>query len=46
MMNALVGGEVVCEYYLEDFEKETRSNIYGYDLNNYFNSCGGLDDIE
>lgn len=42
----LIGSTVICEHCLEDFEKEERSSIYGYELDDYFNTYGGLDDIE
>lgn len=43
----LVGGNVVCSDCLEDFEKETRHSITGYELNDYLNHLyEGLEDIE
>ncbi|MPM08406.1 hypothetical protein SDC9_54718 [bioreactor metagenome] len=42
----LISGEQVCERCVADFEKENRYSIYGYELYDYFNTYGGLDDIE
>lgn len=43
----LIGGQVVCSYCLEDFEKEAHCSMTGYELDTYLHHIyGGLDDIE
>lgn len=43
----LISWQIICSYCLEDFEKETRSSIKGYELDAYLRHIyGGLDDIE
>lgn len=43
----IVMGQVVCSDCLEDFEKETRCAMKGFELDTYLHHLyGGLDDIE
>lgn len=43
----LFGGQIICSYCLEDFEKEAGSPMTGYELDAYLNHLyGGKGDIE
>ena len=43
----IINGVILCADCLEDFEKETRHSMTGYELNDYLNHLyGGLADIE
>ena len=43
----IISGQIVCADCLEDFEKESRSSMTGYELDDYLNQLyGGLEGIE
>lgn len=43
----IINGEIICNYCLEDFEKETRYGMSGGELDDYLKHLyGGLDDVE